>query len=145
VNGGRGRRALASRLRALGTLGPPDGRLALALDRLDAESRVGEHQTDPVVGTQFVRLEERVQPEELTGRPEPQIERRTTVGIDGGDRTFGEGTLEAEGKLHGTAAHAHARQVDLEPVRWHGGRWTIHSTFATHALLCHVSGPGVAT
>ncbi|HKI57329.1 MAG TPA: hypothetical protein VKB31_09280 [Trueperaceae bacterium] len=87
-------------------------------------------------------FEERTQAGELPWRVEHERQSGTAVGIDGGHWPFGEGILEAERELYGAAAYAHARQVDLEALRRHGVRATIHSTFATHASTLSCFGPG---
>jgi len=95
--------------------------LALPANRLDAEPFLGEHQGQAVVGAQLVRLEEGSEPHQRTRRAELQIQRSAAVGVDGGNGTFGEGALQTIRKLHGARTHAHAREVELESVRWSGG------------------------
>jgi hypothetical protein len=96
-------------------------RLALPPDGLDTDPRVGEDQADPIVGAELVRFEEPAQPQQLARRPELKVQRSAAVGVDGGYGAFVEDTLQAIGELNGARTHAHARQVDLESVRWSYG------------------------
>jgi capsid protein len=68
-----------------------------------------------------VHFEKPAQPQQLAWGPELKVQRSAAVDVDGGYGTFTEGTLQAIGELNGARTHAHARQVDLESVRWSCG------------------------
>ena len=68
-----------------------------------------------------MRFEEGAQPREFTWGAKLEFQRLALARDAGGDLAGLENPLETVGELHGATMHAHARQVDLDAPRWHGG------------------------